>query len=156
MTLCVVVGPRGVLLGMKKRGFGAGRWNGFGGKVKEKETTEAAAVRELEEEVGIKPRQMSRAGVLNFRFQDGTHDVEMHIFRVEDFEGEIAETEEMQPQWFSEDEIPFPEMWPDDIHWMPFFLDSKQFKGDFLLDRPSDGQYQSKIISHEIAEIGVL
>jgi 8-oxo-dGTP diphosphatase/2-hydroxy-dATP diphosphatase len=25
---------------MKKRGFGAGRWNGFGGKVKEGETVD--------------------------------------------------------------------------------------------------------------------
>ncbi|KAJ1429629.1 hypothetical protein B484DRAFT_396306, partial [Ochromonadaceae sp. CCMP2298] len=26
-------GVREVLLGMKKRGFGAGKWNGFGGKM---------------------------------------------------------------------------------------------------------------------------
>lgn len=27
-----------VLLGMKKRGFGVGKWNGFGGKVREQKT----------------------------------------------------------------------------------------------------------------------
>lgn len=32
-----------VLLGMKKRGFGAGKWNGFGGKVQPGETIEEAA-----------------------------------------------------------------------------------------------------------------
>ena len=34
-----------VLLGLKKRGFGEGRWNGFGGKVEEGETIFEAAKR---------------------------------------------------------------------------------------------------------------
>jgi hypothetical protein len=33
MALAIVHQHPKVLLGMKKRGFGAGRWNGFGGKV---------------------------------------------------------------------------------------------------------------------------
>ncbi len=42
-----------ILLGMKKRGFGEGKWNGFGGKVnlidgRYQETIEEAAMRELE------------------------------------------------------------------------------------------------------------
>jgi hypothetical protein len=34
-----------ILLGMKKRGFGAGKWNGFGGKLEENESNEDAAKR---------------------------------------------------------------------------------------------------------------
>ena len=41
-----------VLLGMKKRGFGAGKWNGFGGKIETGETITEAAVREVKEECG--------------------------------------------------------------------------------------------------------
>ena len=37
---------------MKKRGFGANRWNGYGGKTNEGESLEDAAIRELEEETG--------------------------------------------------------------------------------------------------------
>ncbi|XP_032115703.1 7,8-dihydro-8-oxoguanine triphosphatase isoform X1 [Sapajus apella] len=44
-TLVLVLQPQRVLLGMKKRGFGAGRWNGFGGKVQEGETIEEGAKR---------------------------------------------------------------------------------------------------------------
>ena len=44
-TLVLVLQPQRVLLGMKKRGFGAGRWNGFGGKVQEGETIEDGAKR---------------------------------------------------------------------------------------------------------------
>lgn len=45
LTLVLVVQPGRVLLGMKKRGFGAGKWNGFGGKVQPGETIEDAARR---------------------------------------------------------------------------------------------------------------
>eukprot|EP00051_Salpingoeca_urceolata_P006046 m.80347 g.80347 ORF g.80347 m.80347 type:complete len:91 (+) comp14659_c1_seq3:1046-1318(+) len=38
-----------VLLGLKKRGFGQGKLNGFGGKVEAGETVAEAAARELEE-----------------------------------------------------------------------------------------------------------
>lgn len=44
-TLVLVVQPQRILLGMKKRGFGAGRWNGFGGKLQAGETVEQAARR---------------------------------------------------------------------------------------------------------------
>lgn len=44
-TLVLVMQPQRVLLGMKKRGFGAGLWNGFGGKVQLGETVEQAARR---------------------------------------------------------------------------------------------------------------
>lgn len=34
-----------ILLGMKKRGFGQGKWNGFGGKIEQGETIAEGAVR---------------------------------------------------------------------------------------------------------------
>lgn len=37
-TLCLIRKGDHILLGMKKRGFGEGRWNGFGGKVKDNES----------------------------------------------------------------------------------------------------------------------
>ena len=45
LTLLFVLKPGQVLLGLKKRGFGEGRWNGFGGKVQPDETIEEAAIR---------------------------------------------------------------------------------------------------------------
>jgi hypothetical protein len=45
LTLVLVTRPNQVLLGMKKRGFGQGKWNGFGGKVEKGETILEAAQR---------------------------------------------------------------------------------------------------------------
>ena len=53
---------------MKKRGFGEGRWNGFGGKLHEGETCEEAALRELEEESGLKATSVEKVGELHFSF----------------------------------------------------------------------------------------
>jgi len=48
----------------------------------------------------------------------------------------------MKPEWFFIDEIPFKEMWPDDVYWMPLFFSGKKFNAYFsfadentLLDR---------------------
>ena len=60
LTLLMVVRDGSVLLGEKKRGFGEGFYNGFGGKVEEGETVEEATLRELEEEAGIKATDASK------------------------------------------------------------------------------------------------
>jgi len=107
MTLCLVHEHPRVLLGMKKRGFGAGRWNGFGGKLHEGETIEEAAKREVLEETGLTVEELSKRGVVDFEFENDPTILEVHIFRIEKYAGEPAETEEMRPQWFTVDEIPF-------------------------------------------------
>ena len=52
LTLCIIHQHSKILLGMKKRGHGVGKWNGFGGKVEKGETIEEAARRETKEEAG--------------------------------------------------------------------------------------------------------
>ena len=59
-----------VLLGLKKRGFGQGKYVGFGGKIEAGETVEEATVRELEEETGLRAalEDLEPAGRLTFLF----------------------------------------------------------------------------------------
>lgn len=45
LTLVFIQEQTRILLGLKKRGFGQGLWNGFGGKVEKGETIEKAALR---------------------------------------------------------------------------------------------------------------
>ena len=132
MTLCFVHQHPKILLGMKKKGFGAGRWNGFGGKVEAGESLEDASRREIQEEAGIRVNEIEEMGVIDFEFQGRLEILKVHIFRAVKFSGEPVGSDEMKPQWFNVDEIPFKEMWPDDIYWMPLFLRGEKFKGKFL------------------------
>ncbi|OGI18967.1 MAG: hypothetical protein A3J06_04550 [Candidatus Moranbacteria bacterium RIFCSPLOWO2_02_FULL_48_19] len=133
LTLCLAIQDGRLLLGMKKRGFGARWWNGFGGKIEEGETIEEAAKRETQEECGIVIRSMEGVGIHEFRFDSKPEEIlEVHVFRVDTFEGEPIETEEMRPQWFVFAEIPYDTMWPDDRYWIPLFLAGKKFRTKFL------------------------
>jgi 8-oxo-dGTP diphosphatase/2-hydroxy-dATP diphosphatase len=135
MTLCFARRDGNVLLGRKKRGFGEGKWNGYGGKVQEGEAFEDAARREWFEETGCEAREVSLRGVLRLEGEDETHKtIEMRIFAVTDCVGEPAESDEMEPRWFSEAALPYADMWPDDPHWMPLFLSGKCFLGVFRFD----------------------
>jgi 8-oxo-dGTP diphosphatase/2-hydroxy-dATP diphosphatase len=110
LTLCIIHDHKRVLLGMKKRGFGMGRWNGFGGKVESGETIKAAAKRELWEEAGIKVARLDKIGEVEFEFKGDPVILQVHIFKAEKFEGQLAESDEMNPKWFNHDEIPFDQM----------------------------------------------
>ncbi len=156
LTLCFPIKGDKILLGMKKRGFGSGRWNGFGGKVEEGETIEQAALRELKEEVGINDGQLNKVGILEFSFENDDKVLEVHVFKLLDFLREPVETEEMKPKWFLMSVVPFTQMWPDDEYWFPFLLSGKLFEGDFLFDRPSDAEYSSKILKSNIKEVSIL
>lgn len=135
LTLCIPVQDGRVLLGMKKRGFGMGRWNGFGGKLEAGETIEEAAKREAFEEAEIAIEEMRPIGTLDFEFKGDETILEVHIFKVTRFTGEPTETEEMKPQWFSADDIPFKKMWPDDVYWIPLLLADRAFTGKFVFGK---------------------
>lgn len=147
LTLCIVHQHPKVLLGYKKRGFGKGRWNGFGGKVEKGESIEEAAKREVQEEVRITVENLEKVGVIEFTFRGNPDILEVHIFRVQHFEGNPGETEEMKPQWFHVEKIPFQTMWSDDSYWFPLFLEGKKFRGKFLFDE------HDRVLSHELSVV---
>lgn len=156
LTLCLITKDGQILLGMKKRGFGAGMWNGFGGKVEEGETIEEATLREMKEEVGLTANTMKKVGVLEFSFENDDVVLEMHAFILSDFEGAPTETEEMTPQWFSFNDIPYADMWPGDDQWIPQVLTGKLVTGSLYFDRPSDADYKSKILKADIRVVSEL
>jgi len=147
MTLCIVHRDDRVLLGMKKRGFGQGRWSRFGGKVMPGELIEDAARRELYEEAGVSVGPLETAGNLRFSFLGNPELLEMHVFRADRVDGEPVETEEMRPQWFVVEDIPFGDMWLDDAYWMPYFLAGKKFCGTFTFNDAH------ALTDHELLEV---
>lgn len=146
-TLCIVYKYPEILLGMKKRGLGTGKWNGFGGKVKKGESIKETAKRELKEEIEIDAVEMEKVGVINFEFTNSDEMPEVHFFWIKKWAGNPQESEEMKPAWFQINEIPLDKMWPDDKYWMPLFLDNKKFKGKFLFDK------EGKILKHNLKAV---
>ena len=133
-TLVFVQKDDQVLLGKKKKGFGAGKWNGFGGKVEQGESIEGAAIRELKEESGLEAEVIKR-GELTFRFIDKPEwDQVVHVFLATMWQGSPKESDEMRPKWTRIDRIPFNEMWADDVHWLPQVLRNKEVVGTFLFE----------------------
>lgn len=122
-----------ILLAMKKRGFGIGKWNGAGGKVEADESIEAAAIRECQEEIGVTPKQLHYRGELHFI---DLPDVEhyCYVYEATEWDGEPTETEEMRPRWFALNDIPYDKMWPDDRYWIPKFLQGIPFKGEVVVE----------------------
>ena len=126
--------PREILLGFKKARFGAGKYNGFGGKIEDGETVPQGAIRELEEEAGVRVREqdLRQVAVLTFSFPaEPAWDQVVHAFVATRWDGYPAESDEMTPCWFAVDQIPFDRMWQDDAHWLPRVLAGERVQGCF-------------------------
>ena len=80
-TLLFLLRGEEVLLIRKKRGLGAGKVNGPGGKIDPGETAAQAAVREVLEEVCIEVSDPVERGVLRFQFVDGEQ-LAVHLLSV--------------------------------------------------------------------------
>ncbi|KAL4073568.1 NUDIX hydrolase domain-like protein [Scleroderma citrinum] len=147
-TNAFIISDDKLLLGFKKRGFGANLYNGFGGKVEPGETPAQAAARELKEESGI-DAPLEHAGVLIFLTEGTEWAFHIDVFSARSYTGEPTETDEMRPGWFSLSEnsingnddrlgvssspglpsIPYSKMWADDIYWLPHLVEGKKFMG---------------------------
>ncbi|MCW1967872.1 MAG: 8-oxo-dGTP diphosphatase [Anaerolineae bacterium] len=113
--------PTQVLLGRKKRGVGEGKIVGIGGKIERGESTVAAAIRELHEEIGVnvEASDLQSRGTVDFCFPNkAAYTMFAHVFVAETWHGEPQETDEIAPVWFGLDELPYAQMWADTPHWL--------------------------------------
>lgn len=122
-----------MLLIRKKRGLGAGKVIGPGGRLQPGESPVMAAVRETAEEVGIEVEQPALLGQLSFQFADG-YALLVYAFLATRYRGEVCSSDEAEPLWTPVDRIPYDEMWADDRHWLPLLLARRRFRGWFDFD----------------------
>ena len=146
-----------VLLGLKKRGFGQGKLNGFGGKLEAGESLEASAIRELQEECGLMADQSSLhwRGCLTYIYDTKPKAMEVNVFDVDLWKGEPEETEEMKPAWYAHQEIPLDNMWADDAYWLLQYLDGQMatpFLGRFRF-KGHEGPDSWNVLEHFVAPL---
>ncbi|EFC42960.1 hypothetical protein NAEGRDRAFT_69068 [Naegleria gruberi] len=150
---------RKLLLGLKKRGFGMNKFNGFGGKVEAQDLSiKHAAERELMEEAGICATNLIKRGLIIFEFDPHIESsvLEVHVYSSPDYTGEITESEEMKPEWFDFQGIPYEKMWVDDAIWFPLLLENptQLFKGHFIFSDFSNIQEYELVKVESLDEIG--
>ena len=133
-TVCLPVKEGKVLLGMKTRKIGMGCWNGYGGGVEDGETIPQSALRELEEESGLKAKieNLEKVAIVDFHNEksDGSMFVSrVHFFLVKDWKGEPKETEDgamITPTFFNFTDLPYDKMMPADREFFPYILSGKK------------------------------
>ena len=136
-TLLILRKDNKILLARKKRGFGFGKWNGVGGKVEEKETPEEAMIRETQEEISVTPIEYEKIGIIRFveYIKEELTTNDMHLYIATKWQGVPKESEEMQPKWFSINNLPWEEMFSDDKYWLPLVLEGKKLDAFFEYDK---------------------
>ena len=139
-TLVFCLRDSDILLIEKKRGLGAGKVNGPGGKLDPGETPDDCAVREVFEETGVRVHALDARGELRFRFADG-YRLRVFVFVSTDFSGTPHATDEADPFWCARAEIPFARMWADDRLWLARVLDGGTVDGELAFDGDALGQY---------------
>jgi len=144
-TLVFVIQGDRILLIRKKRGLGAGKINGPGGRLEASESIQECAIRETREELGITPTGLQYAGDSRFQFLDG-YSIHVHTFRADGYSGTLQETAEAVPLWFSIEQIPYDEMWQDDQYWLPLMLQGKRFSGCYIFDGDAMLDYRLDVI----------
>ena len=132
-TLCFVRADDRILMIRKKRGLGAGKINGVGGRLERGELPLSGILREAREELGITLIAPVKRGELHFQFLDG-YSLFCTVFVASRFDGTPIETEEAAPHWFDIRQIPFNEMWEDDELWLRQALEGESFRGFFVFN----------------------
>lgn len=134
-----------VLLGLKKIGFGSGKFTGIGGKVESGESIEEAAIREVEEEIGVKIAReyLEYRGAVKFIFPSNIEwSQEVSIFLAASWSGDLQGSNEMDPYWFKPSDIPYHQMWQDAAYWLPKVLAGTRIQSTitFLNDNETVGE----------------
>ncbi len=122
------------------------KWIGIGGKFEEAESPEECALREIEEETGLRPRDLRYRGIVTFVSNVCPAEY-MHLFTACDVSGTLHDCDEGELAWVEKEKIPSLPIWEGDRIFLellaqehPFFSLKLVYHGDRLTEAKLDGK----------------
>jgi len=148
-TLCYVIDKKNnctlmIYRNKKQNDYHEGKWNGLGGKFEAGETPEECAIREIEEESGLKVKSVSMRGFITFPLFDGVDDWYVFLFTAEDFKGELIDSPEGQLEWIPNEKLTRINLWDGDKIFIPWLFKDGFFSAKFNYE---NGKYTSHEVS---------
>jgi len=132
-VVCFLIDGDKVLLGKKGDGIGEGNYIGIGGKQEKGEDIYKALIREVKEEINIEVIDFQEMGKITFKFPHKPNWDQIVIpFICTKWKGEPQNSEEIIPQWFMKDKLPFEKMWDDAKYWIPKVIKCAKVKMEFV------------------------
>jgi 8-oxo-dGTP diphosphatase len=148
-TLCYVIDKKSnstlMLHRVKKENdYHEGKWNGLGGKFEQGESPEDCAIREIEEECGLKVKSVTMKGFITFPMFDGKEDWYVFLFTADEFDGELIDSPEGNLDWVPNDKLADLNLWDGDKIFLPWLFGDKFFSAKF-------DYAEGKNVSHEVS-----
>lgn len=120
-----------------------GKWNGLGGKLEAGETPEECAIREIQEESGLRVTEPILKGILTFPGFANDEDWYAFIFLAHKFEGDLIDSPEGTLKWVHDNDLLDLNLWEGDRIFIPWLEQPHFFSGKFVY---VDGQ----LSEHEV------
>ena len=131
-TLAYIKKDGKTLMLEKGRGYQTGKFNGLGGKFDAAETPEECVIREVKEESGLIVNSLKLKGFISFPNFDNENDWYVFIYIVDDFSGELIESDEGKLHWIDDDKVLEQNIWPGDKVFIPWLDQNKIFSAKFI------------------------
>jgi 8-oxo-dGTP diphosphatase len=119
-----------------------GKWNGLGGKFETGESPEECVIREIKEESGLDIENPKLNGFITFPAFDGFDDWYVFIFSVNQFSGELIDSEEGNLEWINDENLFNLNLWDGDKIFMQWIKEEKFFSAKFTYDNGKLKDYE--------------
>ncbi len=128
----------------KQNDYHEGKWNGLGGKFEAGESPEECAIREIEEECGLKVKSVKMKGFITFPLFDGKEDWYVFLFTADDFDGTLIDSPEGNLSWIKNDKLVELNLWDGDKYFIPWLFKDGFFSAKFNYE---NGKY----LDHQVS-----
>ena len=109
----------------KQKDINKGKWIGIGGHIEKNETIIDALYREIKEETNLDVKSYKYKGIVYFFNHD--YEEEMHLFVVDEFEGELKECDEGTLKYIDIDKVTSLNIWEGDKIFLPLLIKDEPF-----------------------------